>query len=84
MADLTAFGPGYVAVGSSSCNNDMWGAVWASPDGEAWHSLRYAPTGSETFYWMRAVAARDGTLVAAALGPWIDYLPAVVTAVAAP
>lgn len=84
MVDITAFGPGYVAVGVSSCGNDQWGTAWASPDGATWHSVRLNPTTDARFWLMRAVAARDGQLVAAAGTPWVDYLPAVVSAVLGP
>jgi hypothetical protein len=49
-----------------------------------WHSVRLSPTTAARFWSMQAVAARDGRLVAAALGPWVDYLPAVVSATLAP
>jgi len=84
MSDIARFGPGYVAVGVSTCGNDLWGAAWASPDGATWHSVRLSPTTDARFWSMQAVAAHDGRLVAAAVGPWVDYLPAVVSATLAP
>jgi len=84
MSDIARFGPGYVAVGTSTCGNDLWGAAWASPDGGTWHSVRLSPTTAARFWSMHAVAAHDGRLVAAALGPWVDYLPAFVNAVLVP
>lgn len=84
MLDIAAFGPGYVAVGLSTCGNDQWGAAWASPDGATWRSVRLSPTTAARFWSMQAVAAYRGRLVAAAGGPWVDYLPAAVSAVLAP
>ncbi len=91
ISDMTAFGPGYVAVGVALCDNfaggagsnDLWGAAWASPDGLTWHSV-LPPTTDARFWSMNAIAARDGRLVASAVGPWIDYLPATVSAVLGP
>ena len=45
---------------------------------------RVDPMTDARFWLLRAVAAHDGRLVAAALGPYIDYLPAVVSATLAP
>jgi hypothetical protein len=84
IADVAAFGPGYVAVGMSWCGNDQWGAAWASSDGATWHSVRLDPMTDARFWLLRAVAAYGGRLVAAAGGPWVDHLPAAVSAVLAP
>ena len=52
-----------------------------APDGATWHGVRLSATTDARFSSMQAVARHDGRLVAAALGPWIDYLPAAVSAV---
>jgi hypothetical protein len=83
MTDITKFGPGYVAVGISTCSNDWWGAAWTSADGATWQSV-LPPATIKPFWSMYAVAARDGRLVVAGGGPWTDYLPATVSAILGP
>jgi hypothetical protein len=80
MHDLVSFAGGYVAVGTSSCNNDPHGAAWASPDGLAWHSLRNS-TGPGAFgFPMYGIAASADRLVVAGSTGYIDYLPYAYTA----
>jgi hypothetical protein len=81
MSDLVPFGHGYVAVGVSRCSNEYLGAAWASPDGAAWHSIRYSDASEEEFFGgLERVVAHGDRLVAIGRGPFYDYLPAIYTA----
>jgi len=85
MQDLVRFGPGYVAVGQTGCNNDPLGAAWISPDGATWRSTARDPAAkSPSFGPMWSVAVRGNVLVAAGDTGYIDEWPAVYVATLGP
>ena len=63
---MTVGGPGLVAVGSRSGDQDQSAVVWGSPDGITWSQVRHDETafGEEGRKVMMSVIATGSTVVA--------------------
>ena len=75
MAEITAGGPGYVAVGSEGVGSQSFhedAVVWVSPDGLTWERLHDDEAfGGEGYQKMLAVTtAPDGRLLAVGYELW--------------
>jgi hypothetical protein len=68
VRDITAYGAGFVAVGSRTVNNDQDGVAWYSADGETWEQIDAPTLAGPGRQELDAVTASGTTLVAGGYG----------------
>ncbi|MFP3899616.1 MAG: WD40/YVTN/BNR-like repeat-containing protein [Acidimicrobiia bacterium] len=64
LRDITAYGDGFVAVGSRQVENEQDGLAWYSPDGRSWEEVPADTLGGPGRQALLSVVATGGELVA--------------------